>query len=363
MMGPKQMNDYALLVLITVFYLIILVSGIIGNLSVCLVIFKCPHLHSAMNYYLVSLAVADLMIIFLGVPNELTIFWHQYPYPFGEAFCKIRSFLSESASYASVLTILSFSLERYLAICSPLYVFPLSDIKRACLVSLGCWSLAIAASVPHLLFTKINYLDFPWQSKNFVPESAFCAMMDDNIYPKWYPVHEISFGIFFLVPAVLLAFLYISMVRVIRKASRSALSRSRYRGTRDKGNRPRDNTKQTIRMLVSVVILFFLSWTPFHFQRLGYVYFKEYSFYRTVNQILFYLSGCLYFLSSTLNPLLYTVMSVKYRQAFTTVVLCREGAYNERPVQSRKTTMTQISINMDRLRPECSTRETDKFVR
>ena len=33
--------------------------------------------------------------IFPGVPNELSAYWHQYPYPFGELFCKIRSFLSE----------------------------------------------------------------------------------------------------------------------------------------------------------------------------------------------------------------------------------------------------------------------------
>ena len=42
-----------------------------------------------------------------------------------------------SASYASVLTILSFSLERYLAICTPLYIFPMSDIKRAALVNIN----------------------------------------------------------------------------------------------------------------------------------------------------------------------------------------------------------------------------------
>ena len=30
-----------------------------------------------------------------GVPHELSIYWNQYPYTFGEAFCKIRSFLSE----------------------------------------------------------------------------------------------------------------------------------------------------------------------------------------------------------------------------------------------------------------------------
>ena len=59
-----------------------------------------------------------------------------------------------SASYASVLTILSFSLERYLAICTPLYIFPMSDINRAAIVSSLCWTSALLASVPHLVFTK-----------------------------------------------------------------------------------------------------------------------------------------------------------------------------------------------------------------
>ena len=65
-MGPKQMDDHVVLVLVTIFYLLIFVSGIVDNLSVCLVILRSRQLHSAMNYYLVSLAVADLTIIVLG---------------------------------------------------------------------------------------------------------------------------------------------------------------------------------------------------------------------------------------------------------------------------------------------------------
>jgi hypothetical protein len=71
------------------------------------------------------------------------------------------------------------------------------------------------------------------------------------------------------------------------------------------------------------VVLFFVSWAPFHFQRLGYVYFREHEYFRTFNQYLFYLSGCFYFLSSTLNPVLYNLMSAKYRAASQTALLCR----------------------------------------
>ena len=65
-LGPKQMDDYHTLVLITVFYATVFITGILGNLSVCLVIFRSSHLHTAMNYYLVSLAIADLLIIITG---------------------------------------------------------------------------------------------------------------------------------------------------------------------------------------------------------------------------------------------------------------------------------------------------------
>ena len=65
-----------------------------------------------------------------------------------------------------------------------------------------------------------------------------------------------------------------------------------------------------------VVFSFFLCWAPFHAQRLGYVYFKESPVFRVINEYLMYVSGICYYVSSTINPILYNVMSVKYRQAF-----------------------------------------------
>jgi len=330
-LGPQKQDDQVLLMFFTVFYVFVFISGLLGNMSVIIVIVRSKGLHCAMNYYLISLAIADVLIILLGVPNELAYYWHQYPYPFGEYFCKIRTLLSEGASYASVLTILSFSLERYLAICTPLYIFPGSDVTRAVLVSLCCWLVALVSSIPYFLFTKLNYIDYPFNSGNPAPQSAFCAMLDVNIYPKWYPVHEMSFLVFFLIPITLLIFFYTRMILTIRRASKSVVRRSAYRGSNKTGRStsvkpPPDNRKQTIRMLVSVVILFFIAWSPFHFQRLGYVYFKNSENFRTVNQYVMYFSGFLYYLSSTLNPLLYTLLSAKYRESFKKVILCRNSS-------------------------------------
>ena len=50
----------------TVFYVVVFISGLLGNLSVIIVIVKSKGLHCAMNYYLISLAMADILIILLG---------------------------------------------------------------------------------------------------------------------------------------------------------------------------------------------------------------------------------------------------------------------------------------------------------
>ena len=54
------------MVFVTVFYLFVFLSGLLGNISVIIVIIKSKGLHCAMNYYLISLAIADVLIIVLG---------------------------------------------------------------------------------------------------------------------------------------------------------------------------------------------------------------------------------------------------------------------------------------------------------
>ena len=83
----------------------------------------------------------------------------------------------------------------------------------------------------------------------------------------------------------------------------------------------------------AVVVVFFISWAPFHVQRLAYHYHHYYNlpWYRTFNQYLMYVSGCFYFLSSTLNPILYNLMSAKYRKEFQAVLLCKSRDSPTRP--------------------------------
>lgn len=68
------------------------------------------------------------------------------------------------------------------------------------------------------------------------------------------------------------------------------------------------------------MITFFICWAPFHAQRLLYVY--QVSAFDDINDWLYPLGGCLYYFSTTVNPILYNVMSAKYRMAFKKTLYC-----------------------------------------
>lgn len=69
---------------------------------------------------------------------------------------------------------------------------------------------------------------------------------------------------------------------------------------------------------VAVVVAFFVCWAPFHAQRLFAVYAQgsEGAALSIAYTVVTYVSGVFYYLSTTINPLLYNLMSNKFREAF-----------------------------------------------
>lgn len=86
------------------------------------------------------------------------------------------------------------------------------------------------------------------------------------------------------------------------------------------------NRKNLIRMLATVVIIFFICWIPFHAQRVISIFFPNVEptddLLTIINNFLFYVSGYFYYSNSALNPIVYSIMSTKYRHAFIRTILC-----------------------------------------
>eukprot|EP00090_Calanus_glacialis_P021828 TRINITY_DN33669_c0_g1_i1.p1 TRINITY_DN33669_c0_g1~~TRINITY_DN33669_c0_g1_i1.p1 ORF type:complete len:422 (+),score=119.18 TRINITY_DN33669_c0_g1_i1:180-1268(+) len=317
------------------------ITGTLGNVMVCTVIARNLSMRTSTNFFLFSLAVADIAILIMGASFDLSVYWQQYPWVLGELACRVRAFLSEMTSYCSVLTILSFSFERYLAICHPLYLYTMSGTKRTTRLILLLWLVSGLAAAPFAYFTKINYWGDPFSGAP-VAQSAFCGMLD---IPEM--LYELSSLVFFLVPMVALVVLYFRMGLKIRQTG----------GQRVVQDGAREKTKKVmLKMLAVVVVSFFVCWAPFHTQRLLYVaQFKHRwnviseELYYSINEKLFYVAGMFLYLNSTINPIIYNLISAKYRKAFKETLLkscfSKARAYEKSMVRAEDSCFSRITTD------------------
>lgn len=108
----------------------------------------------------------DLLLwLSIGLPPELYTIWEAYPWRFGQPYCVFKTFLTELMSTASVLTILAFTVERYVAICHPLRAQAVSTPARAVKMLFALWVGASLSAVPFSVHTRTyHYLDDPRHS-------------------------------------------------------------------------------------------------------------------------------------------------------------------------------------------------------
>ncbi|KAL3994644.1 7 transmembrane receptor (rhodopsin family) protein [Acanthocheilonema viteae] len=92
------------------------------------------------------------------------------------------------------------------------------------------------------------------------------------------------------------------------------------------GKSATQQTNSIIKMLASIVAVFFLSWLSFHVQRLLSIFMFEKKddndgILHTIFILVFYTSGCCYYSNSACNPILYSIFSKNYRRAFPQIFI------------------------------------------
>ncbi|XP_022698880.1 pyrokinin-1 receptor-like isoform X3 [Varroa jacobsoni] len=314
-LGPRQVA-WSKLLPMTVIYSLIFVSGLVGNLSTCIVIVQNPHMHTATNYYLFNLAVSDLLTLVFGLPNDLVTYWRQYPYAFGSTFCSVRNLVAEMTSNTSVLTIVAFTLERYLAICHPLYKHKMSNqLPRVLKILTIVWLIAFVSALP---FAARSGLRYEFVNDIQLDDSAFCIVQgSDSVNIALFVGSTVTF---FILPMIFIIILY---MRIGFKLRRSTSYKSAYQaslkeslssgetmkpgtttsepvrkfslinGTRQQQHHL-SSSRKIIKLLVCVVIIFFICYAPYHGQRLMYAYGTHIGWthrLRALNEELFYIAG------------------------------------------------------------------------
>ncbi|KAK2712446.1 neuropeptides capa receptor-like isoform X2 [Artemia franciscana] len=318
-LGEERL-DYYTLIPVTITYLLLLMIGVFGNCATCIVIAKNCYMQTATNYYLFNLAMADVLTLLIAIPLELYAFWQQYPWNLGDTLCLLRYLIPEACTYASILTIVAFTTERYMAICYFTRARGRSKLIRATRVIITIWIISILSAIPWGAEAKVNYLIYP-KTNETILESAWCALPFNDAKIRWLPMAVGSTLCFFILPSFVLLILYLKIAITLKESRSLTRCISREDGKLCEAERAHIQSRRiVVRMLVAVVIAFIICYAPFNAQRVFFFYVsfrgKWTKSLILVNQILFYIAGILFYFNCVINPILYNVMSRRFRRAF-----------------------------------------------
>lgn len=202
---PREQADWYfkeppwLQVLIIVTYATVSILGVGGNAVVCYIVLGHARMRTVTNYFIVNLAMADILMAVMCV--NLTLYATLYMrWPFGVVMCKITYFVQSLSVSVSIFTLIAISLDRYVAIMYPLR--PRMTAKQTILIAICIWIFAGAYAMPMLIYARVA-----------TDESASFCTDSDWRFTKHYS--WVGLILQYILPLSVLAIVYIRLARKI----------------------------------------------------------------------------------------------------------------------------------------------------
>ncbi|KAM9849114.1 neuromedin-U receptor 1 [Aulostomus maculatus] len=325
-LGPRRSSVFLPICLI---YLIIFLVGVVGNVLTCSVIARNKVMWTPTNYYLFSLAVSDLLVLLLGMPLELYELWQNYPFLLGKGGCYFKTFLFEMVCMASILNVTALSIERYIAVVHPLrakYVVTRTHAKR---VILTVWGVSVLCALPNTSLHGIAVLSSQsTEDLNMeIPDSAICTL----VKPRWIYnlTTQVTTLLFFILPMLTISILYMLIGLQLKREKMHQVLESKSGSGQDsfcniRTQQQKARRRQVTKMLFVLVVVFGICWAPFHTDRLMWSFINNWTVnHLEIFQYVHIISGVFFYLSSAVNPILYNLMSTRFREMFKEVMCPR----------------------------------------
>lgn len=132
---------------------VFIVFGIVGNILVILSVVCHRNLRTVTHYFIVNLAVADLLLSSTVLPFsailEIVDRW-----VFGRAFCNVWAAVDVLCCTASIMSLCVISVDRYIGVSYPLRYPTIMTKRRALLAVMLLWVLSIIISIGPLFGWK-----------------------------------------------------------------------------------------------------------------------------------------------------------------------------------------------------------------
>lgn len=278
-----------------VFYALVFIIGVPGNALVAFVTaFRMPRSVNAL--WFLNLALADLLCC-LSLPLLMVPLANDMHWSMGPLACKLLHGAFFLVMYWSVLQLALISLDRWMLVSYPVWCQNWRRPRYAYWACLCVLLLSLLASAPQFAIMDATPPERP-TFLDLTPSKIMCQAKLSSLTGAWAII------IFRVIMGFVLPFLVIcvSHCRVYQRAS----------GQRQ-GRGGRDRRGRATRVILAVVLSFFLCWAPLHLldilhQALPH---NQHNHKLALANVL---ATCLAYVNSCLNPVIYVCMGRGFKE-------------------------------------------------
>ena len=286
------------------------VSGfvaIVGNAVVLVAIYRTKALHTISNFFIASLAVADMVVGILLNPllsAKTVIFSYRNPdlQIRGSVFDKVEDFAWIQAVVATTFGLTAISVDRYIAVNFGLRYEALSTPKHCALATASVWITSLVFASVRLFIDNRDHLSILWVVMGIIT----CIL-----------------------PFIIITFCY---VQIFKAAKRQVQKINQVNSlTRPDGFR-RKNTQvshtRTAYTVAIVIVLFIVLWAPSLITAVVQVSLagsqmpKNRVIFTKLERVAWPWVCFVAYLSSAVNPWIYSIRSRQFRLACTKIFKC-----------------------------------------
>ena len=206
-------------ILASICYIVSMILGIGGNILVLLVIFYHQRMKTVTSFFIINLAISDLIFALLCIPSTyITAYLIQY-WPFSSFACVFFNYMQTVSVTLTVYTLIWITFDKYWAFVKP---FKLRMSIKICkyLIFLS-WLFSLFVSLPIAFFTKLTY------SSHNSSDAAIPSDIDLPQCTEYWPenltnipqIYNISLLLIqYFIPLVILTYYYVRIYFVLTKA-------------------------------------------------------------------------------------------------------------------------------------------------
>ncbi|XP_060904383.1 P2Y purinoceptor 4 [Labrus mixtus] len=282
-------------ILLPVSYSLVFVVGFVLN-AAALWLFLKMRPWNPTTVFMFHLALTDFLYV-LSLPTLIYYYANRSHWPFGVAACKAVRFLFYANLYCSILFLTCISVHRYLGICHPIKALTLVKSRHAHLVSGMVWAVVTICLVPNLIFVTTSRRDNDTLCHDTTSQEAFEEYVDYS---------SVVMVLLFGVPFLVIVLCYCLMARALCRPRQGVSA----------GQRGAASRQKSIKLIVVVLVVFAVSFVPFHITRTIYytsrVLDLNCEFLNIVN-FTYKITRPLASINSCIDPILYFLAGDHYR--------------------------------------------------